>query len=175
MPRSIARWSCGIFLLYRCAERWFTSRNENALCVLGCFKDGGADREEDCRTRNLRLTLPAEFILLVEHAPSAPGPSEAPAHDAGQFSQPLVLGVHPAIFDRNVLALDVARPSQRLTEGGHYGCASVAREGVQPADHRDRTLLCPRADRQTSCPTQERPGERYTTMNIELPPPRSTP
>src|SRR5262249_16325849 len=36
MPRSIARWSCGIILLFRCAERWFTSRSENALCVLGC-------------------------------------------------------------------------------------------------------------------------------------------
>src|SRR6266436_3728551 len=45
MPRSIARWSCGIALLFRCAERWFTSRSENALCVLGCLKDGGADRE----------------------------------------------------------------------------------------------------------------------------------
>jgi len=107
--------------------------------------------------------------------PRRPGRPRPPAHDAGQFSQPLVLAVRPAIFDRNVPALDVARPSQRLTEGGHYGCASVAREGVQPADHRDGTLLCPRADRQTSCPTQERPGDRYTTMNIELPPPHSTP
>src|SRR4051812_28355789 len=49
MPRSIARWSCGIFLLFRCAERWFTSRRENALCVLGCIKDEGADREDEGR------------------------------------------------------------------------------------------------------------------------------
>jgi glutamate synthase domain-containing protein 1 len=40
---------CGIFLLYRCAERWFTSRSENALCVLGCLKDRGADREDEGR------------------------------------------------------------------------------------------------------------------------------
>jgi hypothetical protein len=40
---------CGIFLLFRCAERWFTSRSENALCVLGCLKDGGSDREDEGR------------------------------------------------------------------------------------------------------------------------------
>jgi hypothetical protein len=41
MPRSIARWSCGILLLFRCAKRWFTSRSDNALCVLGCLRGRG--------------------------------------------------------------------------------------------------------------------------------------
>jgi hypothetical protein len=40
-----ARRSCGIILLFRCTERWFTSRSENALCVLGCLKDGGGADE----------------------------------------------------------------------------------------------------------------------------------
>src|SRR5271156_5388848 len=34
MPRSIARRSREIVLLFRRAERWFTSHSENALCVL---------------------------------------------------------------------------------------------------------------------------------------------
>src|SRR5438552_7213651 len=47
MPRSIARWSCEIALLFRCAEPWFTSRSRNALCVLGCLAVhiGGAPLE----------------------------------------------------------------------------------------------------------------------------------
>ncbi len=36
-------------LIVSLRERWFTSRSENALCVLGCLKDGGADREDEGR------------------------------------------------------------------------------------------------------------------------------
>ncbi len=34
-------------LIVSLRERWFTSRSENALCVLACLKDGGADREDE--------------------------------------------------------------------------------------------------------------------------------
>jgi len=33
----------------RCVERWFTGRSESAVRVLGCLKDGWADREDEGR------------------------------------------------------------------------------------------------------------------------------
>ena len=40
----------------------------------------------------------------------------------GKFSKPLVFAVRLLVFDRKVLALNVARLSQPLDEGGDYGC-----------------------------------------------------
>jgi hypothetical protein len=34
-------------LIVSLAEPWFTSRSQNALCILACLKDGGADREDE--------------------------------------------------------------------------------------------------------------------------------
>src|SRR6516225_9895084 len=141
MPRSIARWSCGIFLLYRCAERWFTSRSENALCVLGCLKDGGADREEVCRTRNLRLTLPAEFILLVEHAPSTPGPSEAPGARCPPIQPTARIGRPPSDIRSQrsgprrspPLAAPHGRRPLRVRFGRQRGCAASRSPGSYAA------------------------------------------
>src|SRR5262249_27620706 len=63
--------------------------------------------------------------------------------------------------------LNVTRPSQLLTKGGDYGCASIAREAVQPANHRDLPLLGgPR----------ERPPDHYAAEKCdEITPPHAPP
>src|SRR4249920_1120076 len=41
MLRSIARWSCGIFLWFRCPEPWLTSRSENPFASWAASRTKG--------------------------------------------------------------------------------------------------------------------------------------
>jgi hypothetical protein len=61
----------------------------------------------------------------------------------GQGWQAIEAGLRPAIFDRNGLALDVARFAQALAESGeHPQSPSVVRRcGGEDADHRHRLPL----------------------------------
>jgi len=50
------------------------------------------------------------------------------------------VALSPAIFDRYVLALDIAGFLQALTEPSHVRPVSFRRSGVQETDHRQRLL-----------------------------------
>jgi hypothetical protein len=79
---------------------------------------------------------------------------DAPVHQiGGQCRQPIVLAVRETVFDRQVLALDIAGFLQPLPEGNHTVIFGLSRLGAQPPDHRQRRLLRAR---------RERPGGRRT-------------
>jgi hypothetical protein len=61
------------------------------------------------------------------------------------------VGFRPAIFDRNVLPLDVAEFAQSFAESGQHplSCSVVRRCGGEDADHRHRLLL--RAGQERIC------------------------
>jgi hypothetical protein len=79
--------------------------------------------------------------------------------------QPVVLPVRPAVFDRHILALDIAGFLQALTEGRHIGCVPARRCAVEESDHWHRRLLRPR---------RERPRRRAAKPCDELPPPHQS-
>jgi hypothetical protein len=47
----------------------------------------------------------------------------------------------PAVFDRQILSLDVAGFAQSLEERGHKRVRARRRRGTEDADHRPRLLL----------------------------------
>jgi hypothetical protein len=57
--------------------------------------------------------------------------------------QPIQSSLRPAIFDRDVLTLDVTGFVQATAERGHYGSERLSRLSIQESDHRHRRL-CPR-------------------------------
>jgi hypothetical protein len=59
----------------------------------------------------------------------------------GQSGQPIVIALRPAVFDRDVLALDVAGFVQSLEECSHEGRRRTGRSRVEEADHRHHLLL----------------------------------
>src|SRR5262245_55268306 len=61
--------------------------------------------------------------------------------------QPIQLSLRPAIFDRDVLTLDVTGFVQATAERAHYGSERLSRLSIQKSDHRHRRLLRPRRDR----------------------------
>ena len=75
----------------------------------------------------------------------------------------VVLPLRPAIFDRHVLALDIAGFLQALTERGHHGRVPARRCAVEEPDHRHRRLLRPR---------RQRPRRRAAEQGDELAPPQ---
>src|SRR5271169_5992562 len=84
----------------------------------------------------------------------------------GQGGQSIVLAFRPAVFDRQILSLDVAGLAQSLAECGHIRCKLARRGagGAEIADHRHRLLLRTRRDR---------PGHRRATEECyELAPPQ---
>src|SRR5262249_17822737 len=65
-----------------------------------------------------------------------------PANQFGrQLRQPLVLTLSPAIFDRHVLALDIAGVLEALPECAHTIRKRVRRSTAEEAKHRQRRLL----------------------------------
>jgi hypothetical protein len=64
-----------------------------------------------------------------------------------QHGQPVGIVLGPAIFDRNVLALNITGFLQALTERGHLGRKAVGRCDVEEPDHRHRRLLRKRCAR----------------------------
>ena len=67
----------------------------------------------------------------------------------GQCSQAIELSVRPAIFDRYILAFDIAGFLQTLTECVHLGRVAVRRCAIEKSDHRERLLL--RTHREWPC------------------------
>src|SRR5262249_20704911 len=66
-----------------------------------------------------------------------------------QRRQLVVLTLCPAIFDRHVLALDIASFFQALAERAHKVREQIRRSAVEESDHRHRRLL--RARRERPC------------------------
>src|SRR5215467_6873053 len=64
--------------------------------------------------------------------------------------------IRPAIFDRDILALDIAGFIQALTERGREGHIARSCRAVEKPDHRHRRLLRPRRQR----PRHRRPAEK---------------
>src|SRR6516164_11103033 len=71
-----------------------------------------------------------------------------PANQFGrQLRQPVVLLICPAIFDRHVLALDIAGVLEALAECAHTVRKRVRRCTAEEPDHRHGRLLCTRRER----------------------------
>ena len=86
----------------------------------------------------------------------------------GQCGQPIVMALRPAIFDRQILSLDIAGFAQSLAERDHKQCRRRAgRPGVEDADHRHRLLLRARSER----PCRHHAGEK----NYEIASPHARP
>jgi hypothetical protein len=64
--------------------------------------------------------------------------------------------IRPAIFDRDILALDIAGFIQALTERGREGHIARSCRAVEKPDHRHRRLLRARRER----PGRYRAAER---------------
>src|SRR5262249_53958570 len=75
--------------------------------------------------------------------------------------QPIISALRPAVFDRHVPALDIARLLQALTECIQHGPVSLERCAVEEPDHRHRALLCA---------GRERPRSRNADQYDELAP-----
>src|SRR5262249_24769003 len=80
-----------------------------------------------------------------------------------ECGQSIIVTLCPAIFDRNVLAFDVAGLLQTLAEGGHVTRVSLWRCAVEEPDHRHRRLLRARRKR----PSGYTSADKYD----EVPPP----
>src|SRR5262249_6732941 len=76
-----------------------------------------------------------------------------------QFRQPTDLIVRPPIFDRYVLALNVAHFTQTSAEWRHVTCALFRRTKGEIPDHRHRRLLRPRRERPRSSNAAEQRDE----------------
>ena len=61
--------------------------------------------------------------------------------------QPIRSSLRPAIFDRDVLTLDVAGLVQASAEGGHRRSERLRRLSIEESDHRHRRLLRARRKR----------------------------
>src|SRR5438132_388591 len=59
----------------------------------------------------------------------------------GQFRQPIIETLRPAVFNRQILSLDVAGFAQSLAEGGHKRRKRAWRNAAKEADDRHRRLL----------------------------------
>ena len=64
-----------------------------------------------------------------------------------QLRQPIELILRPAVFDRDVLALDIAGVFEALAKCAQTLRKRVGRRGVEEPDHRHRRLLRPRRER----------------------------
>ena len=70
--------------------------------------------------------------------------------------QPIVLALRPAIFDRHVLALDIAGFVQALAERAQTICVQVRRIAAEKPYHRHSRLLRARGERPRGRRTTER-------------------
>src|SRR5262245_474601 len=62
----------------------------------------------------------------------------------------------PAVFDCDILPLDIAGFLETFTEGGHQERVSPGRSAAEESDHRQRRLLRPRRER----PCADRAAEK---------------
>jgi hypothetical protein len=90
------------------------------------------------------------------HAPGCDNHGNAAANKVGrQRRQALKLIVGPAVFDRQVFALDIAGILEALTESAHRLHVSLGRLRMQEADDRHCWLLRPRRKWPRGCRTAE--------------------
>ena len=116
-----------------------------------------ADREDDRNRRGRRLCRQCRRS-------TADGDDHAhlTADQIGrQRRQSIVLALRPAIFDRHILALDIAGFFQALAERGQRCGVLVRRYAAEEPDHRHRRLLRPR---------RKRPGRRAAEKRDEIAP-----
>src|SRR5262249_35863899 len=74
----------------------------------------------------------------------------------GQRRQPIILAVRPAVFDCDVLALDIARLPQPLSKRAPTLPVVLKRCGAEEADHRECRLLPARRERpRSSCAAEQ--------------------
>jgi hypothetical protein len=76
-----------------------------------------------------------------------------------QFRQLTVFIVRPAVFDRHVLAFDIAGFVQTLAERGNEGGKRLCRAGDEEADNRQRWLLRTRPQRPRGRPAAKQSDE----------------
>jgi hypothetical protein len=92
--------------------------------------------------------------LSGERRRRAPGCGDhgdaAPNQFGRKHRQLLQLIIGPPVFDRNVLALDVAGVSEALAKCAHWFRISLGRLRVEEPDHRHRRLLRARCERRCS-------------------------
>jgi hypothetical protein len=58
-----------------------------------------------------------------------------------QCGQPIQAALRPAVFDRQILSVDVAGFAQSLAEHGHIWRIRTGRPAAEEADHRHHLLL----------------------------------
>ena len=86
----------------------------------------------------------------------------APDEFGRERRQPIPPSLRPAVFDRDVLTLDVAGLVQASAEGGNRRSERLRRLSIEESDHRQRRLLRAR---------RERPRRRAAERRDELPAP----
>jgi hypothetical protein len=87
--------------------------------------------------------------------------------------QPIQSSLRPAIFDRDVLTLDVTGFVQATAERGHYGSERLSRLSIQESDHRHRRLLPAHGERPSSHRAAEQRDE-VAPLHCLMPPVLST-
>lgn len=73
----------------------------------------------------------------------------------GHVGEPLVVAFRPTIFNRNVLAVDVASLLQPLQEAANIGRKSLRRRAIEKTDDWRRRLFAVRRDRQCRRASEE--------------------
>jgi hypothetical protein len=82
------------------------------------------------------------------------------ANEVGrQQRKSVVFVIRPAVFDREVLALDIASLFQAPMERGQEGCVLAGWPTVEEPDHRHRLLLRVRRERPRGCRAAEQSDE----------------
>ena len=128
----------------------YRERYGHSLIVLGemyFFAGRPAEAEERYRealavAEPLARENPAvsSFQAIVSQARDDLG--HLSANEIGcQRRQPIVMSFGPAVFDRHIVALDIAGFLKPLAERGHHGRMRFRRRGVEKSNHRHRRLL----------------------------------
>ena len=87
-----------------------------------------------------------------------------------QFRQPIELIFGPAIFDRDVLAFDIAGFFQALANASQTVCVSRRAMWGREPNHRHRRLLRPRQKRPRRSAAEK--GDELTALHYSVPPVR---
>src|SRR5262249_1458313 len=93
----------------------------------------------------------------------------------GERRQPIELSLGPAVFDRQILALNITDLLQALAKGPQAPCRPVRRLGIEMADHRHRRLLRARRERPRGRCAAEQRDERAAIHSITSSAMASTP
>ena len=86
-----------------------------------------------------------------------------------EVGQSIGLVLRPAIFDRQILALDVTTFADASLERGHKVCTVGRRRAAEEPDHRHRRLLCARRERPRGCRAANQQDEVASLHCLMLP------